>query len=349
MPSFKMTDLISITTDIFTAAGVSEDTASLVAELLVEANLCGHDSHGVIRVPQYLNSIKTGDINPSAEVEIKRNGNCTALIDGHWNFGQVIMNQAVEMAIEKAETHGLAGIAINQANHIGRLGSYVETIARHDMIGILYVNAVGAPAYRMAPWGGTEPRLATDPLAKGIPTSNGDPIVIDMTTTVVAEGKVRLKRNRKEQTPVGWLLDAEGNSTTDPNSLYANPSGSIQPLGGIAAGYKGYGLNIAIELLAGALSGTGCVGKKGQRLSNGVMLLAISIAEFCDLQEFFEESDRFIAFVKSSKPSRKDSKIQLPGEVELLIKNKRMKNGIVIDEETWAQICNASSDFGLII
>ena len=144
MPNFKMADLVSITTDIFIGAGVSNDKASIVAELLVEANLCGHDSHGVIRIPQYLNSIKAGDIDPSAEIEIKRSGTCTALIDGHWDFGQVIMNQAVKMAIEKAETHGLAGIAVNQANHIGRLGSYVDTIARHNMIGILYVNAVGS-------------------------------------------------------------------------------------------------------------------------------------------------------------------------------------------------------------
>ena len=208
MPTFTAHQLTETVTRIFSAAGTPPAKARTVAELLIDANLTGHDSHGVIRVPQYLDSMAKGDIDPNAGVEVLREGSVTALLDGHWDFGQVTMTRAVEVVLEKARAHGLGAVAVRGANHIGRLGSYVDSIARHDMIGLLYVNAVGIPAYRMAPWGGTESRLATDPLAKGIPTSSGEPIVIDMTTTVVAEGKVRLKRNRGEAAPDGWLLDA---------------------------------------------------------------------------------------------------------------------------------------------
>jgi len=329
---------------IFIAAGASQEEAEIVARLLVEANLTGHDSHGVIRIPQYLDAIEVGQITPGAQIEVVRDVPAAASIDGHYGFGQVVMDQAVEVALDKATKIGIAAVTVKGANHIGRLGSYVERLAQQGIIGLLFVNAAGIPAYRMAPWGGTESRLATDPLAVGIPTAAGEPLVLDMTTTVVAEGKVRVKRNRGEPTPDGWLLDAEGHPTNDPNTLYAEPGGTILPLGG-SLGHKGYGLNIAVELLAGALGGAGCLGKPRQ-FRNGALLLLIDIEQMVGLDAYFAEADDYIAFVKSSAPAPGFDSILMPGEIESAMKKKRMADGIFVEEETWGQILASAKQVG---
>lgn len=346
MPIFSTEQIVKASTEIFIAAGTSTDNARIVAELLAEANSTGHDSHGIIRIPQYLTAVEKGEIVTDAEVEILQENPVTATVDGQWGFGQVTMNRAVEVGMDKAEKLGLSAVAVRHANHIGRLGSYVDRIARKGLVGLLFVNAVGIPSFRMAPWGGTEPRLATDPLAIGIPSSSGYPVVMDMTTTVVAEGKVRVKRNRGEETPEGWLLDSEGNPTNDPNKLYGDPPGSILPLGGTTAGHKGYGLNIVIELLAGILSGTGCIGKP-QQLSNGVLLIALDVSQFLSLSEFYQEADAFIQHVKSSPPAAGFEEILFPGEIELKVKDQRSKDGIFVEDETWGQIVECGRKFGI--
>ena len=346
MPIFTKEKIVNICTDIIEAAGMSRQNAKLIAELLAEANSTGHDSHGIIRVPQYLAAIENNDILTNSNVNILRESPLTAIVDGNWGFGQITMSRAVEVGLEKARKSGLAAITVRNANHIGCLSSYVDHIARQDMIGLLFVNAIGTPAYRMAPWGGTEPRLVTDPLAFGIPSPYGDPIVIDMTTTVVAEGKVRVKRNRGEETPDEWLLDAEGKPTNNPNVLYSNPLGSILPLGGTAAGHKGYGLNIAIELLAGALSGAGCIGTD-ERLSNGALLIIIDIEQFLPIEEFYQESEIFIKHVKSSPVAEGFDEILLPGEIESKVKHQRAEEGIFVEDETWEQILEWGQKLGV--
>jgi len=218
MPTFTPKELTDHATAVLVAAGTPKDKAGLVAGLLVEANGAGHDSHGVIRLPQYLAGVEKKEIVPDAEVEIVRQTPVLAVVEGNWGFGQVTMSRATELGLEKARQTGMAAVAVRQANHIGRLGSYVDQIARQGMVGMMFVNAVGVPQFRMAPWGGTEPRLLTDPLAFGIPNSSA-PIVIDMTTTVVAEGKVRVARNRRVETPDGWLLNSRGEPTNDPNEI----------------------------------------------------------------------------------------------------------------------------------
>ena len=346
MPTFTKDKIVEIGTAIIQAAGMSHDNAHLIANLLAEANSTGHDSHGIIRIPQYLASIENNDIIPDAQVEIARENPLTAIVDGNWGFGQITMSRAVEIGLKKASASGLSAVTVRNANHIGRLGSYVDHIAQQGMVGLLFVNAMGTPAFRMAPWGGTEPRLVTDPIAFGIPSPTGDPIVIDMTTTVVAEGKVRIKRNRGEQTPDGWLLDAEGKPTNDPSVLYGDPLGSILPLGGTAAGHKGYGLNVAIELLAGVLSGAGCVGKD-ERLSNGVLLVILDVKQFLPLEEFYRESQVFINHVKSSPPAEGFDEILLPGEIEAKVKRQRNEEGIFVEDETWQQILDWGQKLGV--
>ena len=238
------------------------DEARVVAELLVEANLVGHDSHGVIRIPQYLGQVEAGDIVPDAAVEVAHEAPTLAVLDAHWGFGQVAMSRGVDMGLEKAQATGMAAISVRQANHVGRLGSYVERIAEETAIALMFVN--GAPVCRMAPWGGREARHGTNPIAMAFPSRSGPPVVLDMTTSAVAEGKVRVQRNRGAEVPDGWLLDAEGQPTNDPNTLYADPPGTILPLGG-SLGHKGYGLNVASRVV-GRCVGWGWVHRPGSAL-----------------------------------------------------------------------------------
>lgn len=346
MPTFTKNELIDHATIVLKAAGTPESKAQLVAGYLAEANCAGHDSHGVIRLPQYLEGVEKEEIIPDADVAIIRENPIMAILAGNWGFGQVTTSHATELGIKKARKSGMAAIAVRQANHIGRLGSYVDQIAREGMVGMMFVNAVGVPQFRMAPWGGTEPRLVTDPLAFGIPHSSGVPVVVDMTTTVVAEGKVRVARNRGVETPDGWLLNSKGQPTNDPNELYTEPPGSILPLGGAAAGHKGYALNVALELLAGVISGSGYTGKD-MRLRNGVLLLVLDIEQFISLDEFYKESDEFVAHVKSSPPAEGFDEILLPGEIEARITQKRDQEGIDIEEETWRQIVEWGKKLGV--
>ena len=201
-----------------------------------------------------------------------------AVLDGHWGFGQVVMNQAVEMGLERAGNCGVAAITVKNSNHIGRLGSYVERVAEANMIGLLCANSHGGGA-SVAPWGGIAGRLGTNPLAGGWPDGEGGALVLDITTSVVAEGKVRVKRNRGEPVPEGWIIDAAGQPSTDPADFYDEPRGSLLPFGGVM-GHKGYGLGVVVELLGGALSGAGCARGRKARIGNGCFLLVIDIGRF---------------------------------------------------------------------
>ena len=200
MPRISADQLKSISTDIFKAIGIPETKAETVANLIVEANLAGHDSHGLLRLPQYVRAVQANTIDPYAEIEIVSQTPSTALIDGHWGFGQVIATQAMEIAIEKAKTHPITAVNVYNSNHIGRLADYVLTAAHAGMVGLLFLNGHGADQ-GVAPWGGIARRLGTNPLAGAIPTRQADPILIDLTTSTVAGGKIRAYRNRGDSLP----------------------------------------------------------------------------------------------------------------------------------------------------
>ena len=345
MPTFTPAQLELVARDVLLAAGVRDADAHLVADLLVDANLVGHDSHGIIRIPQYLIAIDNGEVDLTSDVEVVRDTPIASVLEANRGFGQAVMMKAVAIAREKATAVGMAAVAVRHATHIGRVGVYAERLARDGLVALLFVNASGIPAYRMAPWGGTEARLATDPMAQGIPTRS-EPVVIDMTTTVVAEGKVRVKHNSNQPAPDGWLLDPDGQPTSDAGVIYREPRGSIMPLGGTTAGHKGYGLNVAIELLGGALTGSGCV-QTQEALTNGVLLIALDIGQLCDLDEFYTESERFIAHVRSSPPQDGVEAVLLPGEIEHRTRQARQAAGIEVDEGTWQQVAECAAKLGV--
>ena len=352
MPVFEAVTLRNVCHNLFTAAGATAEEAECVAERLVEANLMGHDSHGVIRLQQYLSAIEKGEIVPGASLEIVTETAASAVIDGHWGFGQVIARQAAAIGVQKAHSSGLAAVTVRGANHIGRLGSYVEDVAKHGMIGLMFCNSHGAGVC-VAPWGGTRPRLATSPLAAAVPMlPKPDPdrlfgmMVLDMTTSIVAEGKVRVKKNRGERTPEGWILDSNGTPTTDPNDFYGPPRGSILPFGG-QSGHKGYGLSIVVDLLAGALSGAGSTRKPGSRVANAFLLIVLDIEQFVPREEFADSVSELARFVKSSALMEGFEEIILPGEIEQRNMAHRSSTGVFIEDETWEQIKSLGQKLGV--
>ncbi len=345
MPTFTVDQLAAIGTQIFEAAGAPAEEAQTVARLLSNANLVGHDSHGVIRIPQYLQFIENGDLTPGAPIELVRETPATAVVNGNWGFGQVITSKAMEIAIEKAKATGVSSVVVQCANHIGRLGDYAQMATSHDMIAMVMANNHGA-GRNVAPWGGRERRLSTSPICVAIPTGTSEPIVMDITGSVVAEGKVRVMRNRGLPVPEGWILDAEGNPSTDPNDFYGPPQGAILPFGGMV-GHKGFALSMIIEMMSGGLSGAGCSQPDATRVGNAISITVYHILHFAPLEQFYQQINDFVRYVRSSELAPGFDEIVVPGEPESRVEAQRRAEGIFVEDETWRQIHAAAEKLGV--
>ncbi|MGQ9553076.1 MAG: Ldh family oxidoreductase [Anaerolineae bacterium] len=339
MPRLLAEELRAFSKDVFIALGAPEASADRVATALVKSNLVGHDSHGVIRIPQYARFVREGRIDPAAMPTVEHETVTTARVDGHWGWGQVAAWEATQLAIVKAREMRVAAVTLYNSNHVGRVGEYVEEIASNGMIGLMTVNNHGG-AVQVAPFGGREARLSSNPIAFAAPTS-GAPLLVDMTSSVVAEGKVRILRNQGKLAPEGWLIDAQGRPTRDANVLYTNPPGALLPLGG-TLGHKGYGLSVLVDIMSGGLSGGGCSRVNGKRIGNAAFIEAICVDAFITREEYFREVDGLAASLKSCRPAEGFQEVLLPGEPERRTEKERQLHGIDIDEETWHQICDTA-------
>src|SRR5436305_5957701 len=328
------------------ALNAPPDEALLIADSLVDSNLAGHDSHGVLRLEQYARMVRDGHIIPGARTEIVHETAATALVDGNWNFGQVVAFRAVEIGMRKAREAGTAVVSVRNANHLGRLGEFTLKAARDGFIAIAGINNHGR-GNLVAPWGGSDGRLATNPISIATPGPER-PLLLDITTSVVAEGKVRLKRNAGQPVPAGWLVDSRGEPTTDPQDLYNAPRGAILPFGGIA-GHKGYGLSVMIDVLAGALSGAGCSQADAPRLGNAMFLNVIDIEQFLPLEAFKRHVAVLIEHVRASPPAPGFDEVLMPGEVEAREEERRRRDGIAIDDETWRQLEATARELGVAL
>ena len=345
MPTLTPAALTDYVARIFTAAGTPEADATLVASHLVDANLMGHDSHGVIRVERYVRDMQGGRIVPGQPVRVERETETTAVIDGGWNFGQVVAERTMAIAIEKARAYGVGIAVAHQCGHVGRVGAYGEQAAAEGMIGIAMVNNHGGGQV-MAPPGGRERRLSPNPIVVAFPTPDADaPFLLDMTTSVVAEGKVRLARNRGDQLHEGWVVDAEGRPSTDPAAYYGPPAGAILPLGGDSA-HKGFGLALVVEALAGALSPAGTSRAGGPSGGNGLFTIAIDIAHFRPVGEFASTFGALIDYVQSPPLAAGFDRIVIPGEPERWARAARSE-GVEVDDETWRQIQETAAGVGV--
>ena len=344
MPTVKARDLEDLTARIFAAMGASAGDAAWVAHLLVKSNLRGHDSHGVIRIPSYYRAVKNRDTNPQATVSVLHETPVMALLDGGYGFGQVVARRAMEIAIAKAEAVGIGAVAVRHSKHIGRLADYAEMAVRRGLIAMVSVNG-GGGAQGVAPFGGARPRLATNPIAFGIPAGDRGPILLDMATSIVAGGKIMVKRNRKEAAPIGWLLDPQGNPTTDVEVFFANPRGSLLPM----AGHKGYGLSLIVEILSGILSGAGYSQEGVKVAENGTFMWALRVSDFLPLESFRAQVDDLIRYMKTCPTAPGLEEVLIPGEPEAIAERKHESQGITIEEETWRQIHMVAAELGVSI
>lgn len=337
--------LRTLVADIFHAAGCSRDEAGRIAFRLVEANLVGHDSHGVIRVPSYVQWLRTGKVFAGRSLQVVFENEAIAVVDGQCGFGQTIGEQAMRLGIDKCARHGIAVIALRNSGHLGRIGDWPLMAAAAGKISLHFVNTTGA-GILVAPFGGIQRRLSANPIAAGVPIQGGPPILLDISACTVAEGKIRVALNKGVQVPENCLLDAQGRPTTDPKVFYANPPGAILPI----AGHKGYGLAVLCEVLAGALTGGGCSNPAhADRVVNGMLSIFLDPTFFQSDADFQAELARFIAWVKSSEKVSPEGDILMPGEIEECTKARRLRDGIDIDDTTWSQLQQAAKSVGLAV
>jgi uncharacterized oxidoreductase len=334
-----------LATEVLRGAGAPPDEAHIVGRHLVEANLAGHDSHGVLRIPQYLAAMQQRRIRPGCRLTVVREAAAGLLADGQLGFGQVIARDAMTLAVGRARTAAVCAVSVFRSNHVGRLANHTLLAAEQGMIGILMVNAGGA-GQLVAPFGGLTARLATNPISIAVPGASGPPLVLDIATSVAPEGKLRAYRQRGAAVPDGWIIDAAGRPTTAPADFYGPPPGALLPLGG-PAGHKGYGLALMIDILAGGLSGAGCSRPDATPEGDGLFLLAIDVRQFGPFDEFQQRVAELVQHVKSSPPAPGFTAVQVPGESEQRETERRLRDGIDIDERTWSELEQIAREFGI--
>ena len=307
--------------DIFTAAGCDRGEATQIGFHLVSANLTGHDSHGVIRVPRYALWLKDGFVRAGQTLTIDRENEMSAVVDGNHGFGQTIGPLAVDLGIRKAKAAGISVIALRQSGHIGRIGDWGERAGRAGLVSIHFVNVAGGEL--VAPFGGVSRRFSTNPFCIGIPSPDGAaPLLLDFATSLVAEGKALVASNGGKKLPEGALIEADGRLTTDPVALYgpieghhvrdsSRGSGALRAFGE----HKGSGLAFMCELLAGCLTGgatSGPVpGGKRSRISNGMLSIYLDPANF-GAQDFVARTREYAAYVKASTPATPGAEVLVP-------------------------------------
>lgn len=342
---FKVETIKAISMEMFQAAGATEQKAQIVTDELVEASLMGLDSHGIMRIAQYLTQVKEGQIKPNMPVETIYETANSAIVDCNYNFGMVCAVQMAEIVVEKAKKNRIAVVASRHCNHIGRLGSYTQKIANEGLFGFAMVNS-SRHGHFVAPFGGTEGRLATNPLSYAVPTT-GDPIVLDMSTSMIAEGKIRIMLQQGEKLPDYCVLDAQGNNTNEPAEFYGPPKGTILPLGGVM-GYKGFGLGLLVELLGSTISGVPLTktGEKDEYV-NGLFLMAINPDIFGAEESFVENIDTVKEYILSSKSQNGTKGVVMPGELDFKTRSRRLQHGIEVEVATWESIVEAGKLFGV--
>jgi uncharacterized oxidoreductase len=347
MPTITADKLTSFARELFIGAGVPADEADVVAGSLVDANLCGHDSHGVIRIPQYVRSIQADRIKPGSPLVTVKETPAVIVADGGWGLGQVQAHRLLRKLVPKARSVGIAAGTLRNCGHIGRLGEYAEAAAAQRLALIATVNGHGY-AGNVAPPGGIKGRIGTNPLCLGAPTA-GDPIVLDIGTSVCAEGKVRVCLNKGIPTPTGWLLDVKGQPTTDPSVLYEGRGGTILPLGGTQA-YKGFGIGLLLDMFAGGLSGAPCSGEKTKApIGNAVVMIALDIDAFAGAEHFLSEVGELAKAVRDCPPAEGVKEIMAPGDPERKSKAQRKATGIPLDDGTWKQLGEVAAQFGVAV
>lgn len=348
LPTERLTGFIA---DIFVAAGAGQAEARDIAANLVMANLSGHDSHGVVRTPRYLQNAKRGQMYFGRTIETVIDGGAFALVDGGLGFGQTVGAQAVDEGIARAGAHGVGVIALRRAGHLGRIGEWAERAMAKGLVAIHFVNV--ANSMLVAPFGGAERRISTAPVCIGVPNPGGDDFVLDFATSTAAEGKVLVSLKGGKAPPTGSLIDAEGRPTDDARALYGEtPAGAVpNPRAGLGAltamgDHKGSGLALACELLAGAITGSGATGP-GEGPYNGMLSIYADPARLDDGFGWGGAVASYVDFVRGSRPADPAHPVMIPGDPERRARAERSATGVPLPAETWASLVAAATTVGV--
>ena len=344
MPVIHATTLTAFATAIFERSDILPAEARQVAQSLVLANLKGHDSHGVIRIIEYVDWVQKKWVNPTGHLEVVREQPCILILDGHFGFGQVVGREALTLGIAKAKRDGACILSLRCSGHLGRVGEFMEMATEAGLVCFGMTNTHGGGVL-VAPHGGCERRLSANPLVGGAPLADGAALVMDLSTSTVAEGKIKVARNKGESLAPGLFVNGRGEPSTSPEEYYADPPGALLPM----SGHKGFALSLFCEVFAGALTGAGCSKSGVARVANGFMVILLDPATFCGTDFFAAEIEALGRFVKSSRLMTGFDEILLPGEPEAREQSRREATGISIDETTWAKLCDVANRRGVAI
>ena len=339
-------ELRTIASRIFTAGGSHAEEARVIADHLVEANLRGHDSHGIGMIPRYVVNLRAGAVKPNNKGRIVSDSGSLAAYDGERGYGQVVAAEATRIGIERARARGVAVIALRNAHHIGRVGAYGEMCAEAGLVSVHFVNVIGHGPI-VAPHRGGDARLSTNPVCVAVPAAEpGRPIILDMATSKVALGKVRVAKNKGVKMPPAHLIDAKGKPTIDPNAMFEKPAGAILPM----AEHKGYALAFICELLAGAIGGGGTLREENQgqdTITNCMLTFVVDPRHFAERDRIRDEILAITRYVTASPAQKPDEPVLVPGDPERISRAERVKNGVPLDPETWREIVAAGKSLGI--
>ena len=353
VPADRLSALVAA---IFAAAGCTADEAERIARYLLSANLAGHDSHGVIRTPRYVQWLHEGNVRAGQTLTVVQDGPVHATVDGNWGFGQTIGPLAVDLGIAKARANGISVIALRHSGHLGRIGDWAERAAEAGLVSIHFVNVAGGEL--VAPFGGVDRRFSTNPVCIGVPATDAQPmLLLDMATSLVAEGKVLVASNGGKPVPEGALVRPDGRFTSDPAALYGplRPSAPRDPAMGegalVAFGlHKGSGLAFMCEILGGALTGGGTSGPipggRRARISNGMLSIYLDPATFAG-GDFPARAREYAAYEKASRPVTPGAEVLVPGEPEARTRAERLAHGVPLQPQTWEALRATARSLGV--
>jgi len=343
--------------EVFESAGCSTPEAARIASSLVAANLTGHDSHGVVRTQRYVEWLRAGVQHAGQTIELVTDGGAFAVVEGHHGMGQWIGPQAVQLGVDRARRHGVSVIALRHSGHLGRIGEWAEMAAAAGIVSIHFVNV--SSSRLVAPFGGVDRRMATNPVCIGVPCGpDRAPVILDFATSLVAEGKALVALDGGAPLPPGSLVGGDGRPTADPRALYgeAQPGHSPNPMAGPGAlramgEHKGSGLSIMCELLAGALTGSGAAGPEVHPFCNGMLSIYLSPTHLTDgrADSFHDEVVAYIEWLRTATPAAGVDEVLAPGDPERRKRERRLVEGIELPDDTWAGIVAAAASVGVAV
>jgi len=339
-------NLTKVALEILTHGGSDEYEAGLVAAHLVRANMTGHDSHGVGMLPTYIRNVQTGLVTPGMPARLVKDDGAILVFDGQRGYGQRVANEAMSAALRRCAETGLVVMALRNAHHIGRVGAYGEQSIAAGLVSLHFVNVIDHDPV-VAPFGGRDARFTTNPLCIAMPATATTPaVMLDMATSKIAMGKARVAMNRHKPVPVGTILDARGEPTTDPGVMFQQPRGSLLPFGE----HKGYGLALFCELLGGVLTGGGTIQPENPRrgaIVNNMLTFVVDPRRLVDHAWMEAEIDAVVRYIKESPPAVEDGEVMVAGDPERKMSAERQLNGIPVEEATWEEILLAGEAVGL--